>query len=893
MAEEKVDVRVYILPEQPVAELWEKYEYTRSVLRNLGIDSLDACGNLTAAQVVGQNTHAACQLNTTAGYSGAPPIEAEEWMLPARPPVEGYYGDTPRPANLDVDGVALVREDGLPQAFFSATHGRLGVRYSQASGGIDLFTCWPWARYPRARETFFGNGFLCFGHGEQGNVFEKVKLWPFGFENRYGADHDNFSRLVIERNKLVLEVAGTGEVWAEVNLASVITDEGASSHEHGRRWMRLGWDTENHAYVLYVAEMRNPFAGNLFCPPQMTPERCREHKGFNPDESWRDEMTAGNLYFLFSCGEQCPAQVENRLCWRGTEHLEFSLAVGTTYAEAVENLKATRGHSRSIFVRRREHARDVAAGLPRVKAPGHENLEVMAAWLPLQLEAFKWEDYVMKSMADWTYTGAIEIQHSQPGMMYMGDEDFADRFLAFAGKPEHRGRQGQLSYGWNYDWTADISYAVPCSAEYNFLTISAMLQWRVRDDFFHQKRYVPGKAWLEKMLTEADADTGLQVHFWGGDTTLEDFGLRNGYVYTSCTNGCWYSVLRTWEIVAMQFGDEAFATRLRSVAEKVRTNYLRLFYDPKHRCVAHFVWPDTMERGPIFRSNFLGYNVYTPFVEELVAGKETELAESTFRMFFDTDWKGMREFAREGSLSPSVWQYIGTALDDMGPARLFRVARDQNALAACRDMCEHTFGKFHTFGETYSLRPPDATGCNAFNYGLACRYQMMIENFFGITTGPGGIGLFPVGLGSEMVLEGLRYGKSVWDFHLQGEGTWPDRIVVDGQEQTGAWCLPLELSRGGLHKVEVSFGETAPRGPVIMEASGLGLVEANTSDGGRVAHALLRGPGRAWVRYHSPTKPTTICNGQPVPDNWQSVERTGRVEVLAPDDEPVELQVIS
>ena len=78
-----------------------------------------------------------------------------------------------------------------------------------------------------------------------------------------------------------------------------------------------------------------------------------------------------------------------------------------------------------------------------------------------------------------------------------------------------------------------------------------------------------------------------------------------------------------------------------------------------------------------------------------------------------------------------------------------------------------------------------------------------------------------------------------------------------------------------------------------MEASGLGLVEANTSDGGRVAHALLRGPGRAWVRYYSPTKPTTICNGQPVPDNWQSVERTGRVEVLAPDDEPVELQVIS
>ena len=141
MAEENVDMRVYILPEQPVAELWEKYEYTQSVLRNLGIDSLDACGNLTAAQVVEGNTHAACQLNTTAGYSGAPPIEAEEWMLPARPPVEGYYGDTPRPANLDLEGVALVREDGLPQAFFSATHGRLGVRYSQASGGIDMFTC--------------------------------------------------------------------------------------------------------------------------------------------------------------------------------------------------------------------------------------------------------------------------------------------------------------------------------------------------------------------------------------------------------------------------------------------------------------------------------------------------------------------------------------------------------------------------------------------------------------------------------------------------------------------------------------------------------------------------------------------------------------------------------
>ncbi len=76
----------------------------------------------------------------------------------------------------------------------------------------------------------------------------------------------------------------------------------------------------------------------------------------------------------------------------------------------------------------------------------------------------------------------------------------------------------------------------------------------------------------------------------------------------------------------------------------------------------------------------------------------------------------------------------------------------------------------------------------------------------------------------------------------------------------------------------------------MLEAPGLKLVGAQMA-GARLACAL-RGPGRAYVKFWSPSPPALALDGQPLPARWEAVSQTAVAEIMIEDERETKLEAV-
>lgn len=909
--------RVFLNPEWTLKYVYQRFSELRATIDNCLRPDWKSDGGLSLKKYFDKMPGprwsfetSFCRLNALAGSRyNLKPLKYEEWILTQLPPRKDFFPSSPGVIKTSKDG-AFIRENGLPCGYYWATHGNLGIAYSQKSGGVVKLTCWPWFKYPRARELFFSGDALTWGYGKEKNKFEKNRLLTFGFENYFGRNDTNISRLALESRILMLEVSGEEDVWVEFDLNTVV-------HLEGRLWKVLGWDKEHYCYGIYVGDIRNPAAGSPIHPPKMSIEESKiPGAGMDPYEAAPDVPTCGNLYFVFTCGIEKPKELhgenlirtknseelqyyffnkstefpEGKLRWVCKKNLKFLMAVGSTYQEAVANLEKARNGLETLWLRRLENCINIAKRCPKIKAQNNPNLETMITELSQQLNSLVIEDNVpLKGLPDRAFIDGWVNLEAMPALMHMGENKKNEKTLDFLYDLKHSGPHGEVSPGWNYDWTPDIQGSLDQPQDdAGLLILTGFQQWRCPNDNFVNGRYCKGKQLLEFMIEHADPRFGLLIDWGIGDGCAEDLGMK-GLGYVAGTNSLWYVAVRTWEILAMQVGDFEFAKRLQFISRKIQQNFQRFFYDKNGSFLCFAVYPKTLEKMRVFDIyNLWGW--YFPFAYELLDSVATQkIAETIYKYGFSHEWKTIRQQfpgnAPGCSPYPTVRQNISAANYYAFGGSFIRLARHSKALKTMKEFLEFHYSKFLSFPEAFNMwqsitDEEHASWGSWFIHNTAGAYQFIIECLFGINAGPGGLSLLPVGLDMEMSLLDYRYGTSSWDFHLVGKGEWPKSIRVDDREVVGAWCLPKDLSRGGKHNVEIVFSKETPTKPVIIDICGLSLEEPIKSSSNSI-EAVLTGPGRAFVRYYSPSDPYVKVNGKQVFNDWSKISKEGRVEIVS------------
>lgn len=814
-----------------------------------------------------------------------------EWLHFSGPAPEDYWSEAPIPVELAEDRMGIVRKSGLGIAHYVACNDAFFAYYEGGTGEINSMGCYNWKSAPVDSQMLFRRKFVKFGADSAPHAFQETTLWPFGFENTWGARNEHRSELILEGRSLSLTLKTEGDAW-------VALDWNARRQADGVLWRVKGYDRQSDAFIVYVSHMANGAANDsFFYPPYSDPFTRNEIAIYTQNkvamESVIDRLQSGNLFLLISANNGVSPRIGEDGIWRWSNpgQMQFQISAGTTLAEAMAELQRMRT-SGSPAVRCQERYRKVADRAPSVRMPGHENIEAIVAHAPLGLEGLKLEgDYMLRYGASASFMDPHTSFLSMRSLLYSADYTHVDNFLGFLADPVRRGPDGQMPEMLAYDGLPNHFFLKWSFQDMSWLGLVGHLLWHSRDRQV-LKYYATGCEHLLRILEDIDVDTSLFCTYgkWP-DMQIQEAG-RKGRPWVAWESGLWYEALRNWELLTARQGDGALSARIGRTARKLHASFQKLFYDDCVGFICDSVDPETKKQHahhPSFHLNFLcGF-----FAHELFDGVALcRMAETAHRGLYDTTWKTFRITLREGAFHSNLeskdvsWAFAGLA-------KLFRLARHQQGLRAIMECYEFHYGKMLHFLESFNLFPTMNGDENrrevGFDCGISSRHQAILEGFFGVHLAADNVGIFPLGLGENAAirLNCLPVGKSRWNFVYTGSGTWPEQICLDGKDSLASWVFPSRMIDDREHTVEVVFGENLPQHPVLLEAGGLELVDAGLKESALIAR--LCGPGRAYVRFWSPSKPIIARNGEPLEIQWDSANRYAIAEVSVREGEEIEL----
>ena len=165
---------------------------------------------------------------------------------------------------------------------------------------------------------------------------------------------------------------------------------------------------------------------------------------------------------------------------------------------------------------------------------------------------------------------------------------------------------------------------------------------------------------------------------------------------------------------------------------------------------------------------------------------------------------------------------------------------------------------------------------NWFGWGASAWYEAILSGFAGIWEEPDGLAYVCADQDQAIRLSNLPYRGGRWKIDISGAGRYVDRFEVDGHLIPGVAKVPEKYLTAAGHSLTIHRGHE-PAGTLLLDSVGLRLIDASAADG--VLHVQLAGPGRALIRFYSPSKPEVLDRRQPAPATWDPKTRIGRLEV--------------
>lgn len=468
---------------------------------------------------------------------------------------------------------------------------------------------------------------------------------------------------------------------------------------------------------------------------------------------------------------------------------------------------------------------------------------------------------------------------------WANESTYTAHILRFFHQTRHR-RIG-LPHQFTTAFEPRLKWAFPAQAQF----IAGLYQYvATTGDLAVAKEVMPTCQFiLERCREHLVHDTGLVA----GTALWPDFPEameEDGNDISSMNNSMLYQGLRSMEYIAHALGDMGLADDCRTWAARLRTSFIKHFYDQEH---GFFISScSSLDLSP--RRHFCPQSVFwmTPFARELVSHAPGRIAtfmaqhlRSTKCLLtlppWDTAW--MADGNQLGSSFPTA---------DCAYVNVHKLLGDAEGLKTWLSDVSW-FWRFHTAPEAFTPETENEHIFGPDNHGrkqlqaISAWYGLAYNGLAGLDVDHEGLTVTPWG-DMPVDIRGLRLHGALVDIRIRGSGKHLKSMRLDGRTlPAGVRKIPWSAFAKNGSRLEILRTSVAPPHPVIVRVDGL-RVTAVAATPGRL-HAQVTGDMAGDVAIQVPIGAAVRIDGQAVEAAREPA--TGCITVHYQPDHAIEIVI--
>jgi hypothetical protein len=357
---------------------------------------------------------------------------------------------------------------------------------------------------------------------------------------------------------------------------------------------------------------------------------------------------------------------------------------------------------------------------------------------------------------------------------------------------------------------------------------------------------------------------------------------KNGF--TAMEEASLYSFSILLQNVAYLLGDSPSVEKSNELIEKLKKNFIKLFFDSRKKFVVDFIDKDFQQNKtyPLYSLLFLLY----PLGISLIREKLEEIAEFILENHFEKSGIALLPKWDKNRLSEtatSSWYPFW----DILVVKVFRRTNNGPAIKRWLELVGSCYGYFGFCPEYVSLETEVSGKMNWKSRGtpwnLNCTagwYQSIIEGVFGIEEDVGGITYIPTEpIFRKQKLSGVYLRGIKTDLEICGKGQFVKNIIINTEKLTGILKIPNKYFESGNIDIKINHCEEMPE-IMIKEING-GAVR-NYQNLNKEILVEFEGFGYVEIVFISKLKPELIIDDVKIAYEWNSKNSAGHVFSFLP-----------
>ena len=383
---------------------------------------------------------------------------------------------------------------------------------------------------------------------------------------------------------------------------------------------------------------------------------------------------------------------------------------------------------------------------------------------------------------------------SKFGFFAMWDHLYPSRDFLMLGKPEIAKkilRYETTCYGVScYEW---VGLQLP-------MILNEILAFD-NDPAYEREIYDRLKPLYDDFICRSDADSGLfpTRYSVGNDNSLQ--AGFSGEFFTCCLNSWWHNSLQCMQNIALDLGESSDAARYGAQAEKVKANYLKVFYHKEDEYLRQAVTRELKPGIDVYQNtNTIGLDyshgkaLLDPVIKNLARFQAVKLYHTT----------GHRAIPLESLIPCEMWHSCHMNQHLGHECKLARLGGFPSEADRVMEAYLKKYGETGTAVETFNFTgcPGDQSQLSDWqSFSATGAMKALVSGVAGIEFHRGGLDYIPASGSKYRKIKGFCMNKKSFDIKVSGEGD-SAQLFLNGVMIPGTLQVPSDIAGDGSCRLE-------------------------------------------------------------------------------------------